>query len=63
MSIDAANLEIFLNNIHLFHYLTEEQVAMVAAGLKELDLAADVDVITEGTESNRLLPDLFSRYA
>jgi hypothetical protein len=54
MSIDASDLEIFLNNIHLFHYLTEEQVAMVAAGLKELDLAADVDVITEGTEGNSL---------
>ena len=54
MTIDASDLELFLNNIHLFHYLTAEQVAIVAVGLKELHLAADVDVITEGTEGNSL---------
>ena len=54
MTIDAADLAAFLTNIHLFHYLSEEQVAIVAAGLKELHLAADVEVIKEGTEGNSL---------
>ena len=54
MSIDAADLAAFLANIHLFHYLDEDQVALVAAGLKELHLAADVEVIKEGTEGSSL---------
>jgi hypothetical protein len=54
MSIDASDLATFLTNIHLFHYLTEEQVAIVAAGLKELRLAAGVEVIKEGTEGSSL---------
>ena len=33
MSIDAADLATFLTNIHLFHYLSEEQIALVAAEL------------------------------
>ena len=54
MSIDAADLTAFLTTVHLFHYLSLEQVELVAAGLKELELAADVDVIVEGTEGNTL---------
>ena len=54
MSIDAADQVLFLSNIHLFHYLDEEQVAIVAAGLKELHLAANVKVIEEGTEGSSL---------
>lgn len=54
MTIDASDMELFLTNIHLFHYLTVEQIALVAAGLKELHLAADVEVITEGTEGSSL---------
>jgi len=54
MSIDAADLATFLANIHLFHYLSEEQIGIVAVGLKELHLAADVEVIKEGTEGNSL---------
>ena len=54
MTIDAADMATFLTNIHLFHYLSVEQVAIVAAGLKELHLAADVEVIKEGTEGNSL---------
>ena len=54
MSIDTADLATFLANIHLFHYLNEEQIGIVAAELKELHLAADVEVIKEGTEGNSL---------
>jgi uncharacterized membrane protein YdbT with pleckstrin-like domain len=54
MTIDASDMATFLTNIHLFHYLSVEQVAIVAAGLKELHLAADVEVIKEGTEGNSL---------
>jgi uncharacterized membrane protein YdbT with pleckstrin-like domain len=54
MSIDAADLAEFLTTIHLFHYLSLEQIAIVAAGLKELSLAADVEVIKEGTEGSSL---------
>ena len=54
MSIEAADLAIFLTKIHLFHYLSEEQVAIVAAGLKEYHLAADVEVIKEGIEGDSL---------
>ena len=54
MSIDAADLATFLTNIHLFHYLSEEQIALVAAELSELRLATDVDVIKEGTEGSSL---------
>ena len=54
MSIEAADLAEFLTTIHLFHYLSLEQIAIVAAGLKELSLAADVEVIKEGTEGSSL---------
>jgi hypothetical protein len=54
MPIEASDLATFLTTIHLFHYLSEEQVAIVAAGLKELHLGADVEVIKEGAEVNSL---------
>ena len=54
MPIEASDQATFLTTIHLFHYLSEDQVAIVAAGLKELHLAADVEVIKEGTEGNSL---------
>ena len=45
MTIDVPEMAKFLTNIHLFHYLDEDQIDLVAAGLKELTLAADVEVI------------------
>ena len=54
MTIEPPDMAAFLSNIHLFHYLDEEQVTLVAAGLKELHLAADVEVIKEGTEGSSL---------
>jgi hypothetical protein len=54
MPITASDLATFLTTIHLFHYLSEEQVGIVATGLKELHLGADVEVVKEGTECNSL---------
>ena len=54
MTIDVPEMAKFLTNIHLFHYLDEDQIDLVAAGLKELTLAADVEVIKEGTEGSSL---------
>ena len=54
MTTDASEMVKFLGTIHLFHYLDETQIALVAAGLKELRLAADVKVIEEGTEGSSL---------
>jgi hypothetical protein len=54
MPIAASDLATFLTTIHLFHYLSEEQVGMVTRGLKEVHLGADVEVVEEGTECNSL---------
>jgi len=54
MPIAASDLATFLTTIHLFHYLSEEQVGVVARGLKEVHLGTDVEVVKEGTECNSL---------
>ena len=54
MPIEPSELATFLTKIHLFHNLSEEQIALVAAELEEESLAADVDVIVEGREGNSL---------
>ena len=54
MPIEPSELATFLTNIHLFHSLSEEQIALVAAELKEQSFGAGVEVIKEGTEGNSL---------
>jgi len=54
MPIAVAELATFLTTIHLFHYLSEEQIGIVAGGLKEVHLGADVEVVKEGTDCNSL---------
>ncbi len=50
MPIDESELASFLSTIHLFHGLSEEQIAIVDAELKVESLAADVEVVKEGTQ-------------
>ena len=54
MPIEASELATFLSNIHLFRSLSEEQIAMVVGELQERNLAAEVEVVIEGAESNSL---------
>lgn len=48
MPIDEFELASFLSTIHLFHGLSEEQIAIVDAELKVESLAADVEVVKRG---------------
>ncbi len=48
MAIGTAQRIAFLKKIHLFHGLSDEQLAAVADGLEELAFPADTAVITEG---------------
>ena len=54
MPIEASELATFLSNIHLFRSLSEEQIAMVVRELQERNLAAETEVVIEGTEGNSL---------
>ncbi len=54
MPIEASELATFLSNIHLFRSLSEEQIAMVVRELQERKIAAEVEVVREGAESNSL---------
>lgn len=54
MPIETSDLATFLTIIHLFHYLSEEQVGILSRGLKEVHFGKDVEVIKEGTECNSL---------
>jgi uncharacterized membrane protein YdbT with pleckstrin-like domain len=48
MPIEASQRVVFLKKIHLFHGLSDEQVAAVAAELGEMTFPADTDILREG---------------
>jgi len=56
MPIAVAELATFLTTIHLFHYLSEEQIGIVAGGLKEVHLGADVETTRWTIASTRWTP-------